>query len=158
MSNKPPAAIASARPILWARTGPPVRFTGKLNHYVDGERLGHVEILVIAQYGKDDEVLILHCDQSWHSVAASAHGSIQEAKDRAEAWYEGISARWEETGYSVQDTESYLDELFSGNVCTFCAKRPDQAEYIYGSGKGYICGECLEIFHKQLVKQKARAE
>jgi len=155
MTEKPPLAIACARPIAWARTNSPVRFTGRLHLYVDGERLGQVPILVIAKYRKDDEIMLFHCDEEWNTEGAAGYDSVEEAKQKAERAYEGISAHWKETGYTEEQTESYLDEVFSDDVCTFCAKRPDQADYFYGSGRGRICEECIMQFYDLLQAQKA---
>ena len=139
MNHQPPLAIACTRPISWARTELPVKFTGRQCLIVDGERLGQVPLLVIAQADDDGDILLLHCDEEWRVLGIGGFASIELAKQKAELYYEGISSYWRETGYTKEQTAAYLDEVFVDHACTFCGTRPDQARYFYACGRGNIC-------------------
>ncbi|WP_125931870.1 hypothetical protein [Thiosocius teredinicola] len=152
MNDQPPYAIACTRPIAWAKTQPPVKFTGRQCLIVDGERLGQVPILVIAQADNSD-ILILHCDEEWRVLGIVGCASVDEAKQKAESYYEGISGLWQETGYTEEQTEAYLDEVFSEDACTFCGIRPDQVWYFYAFGRGSICEKCIVQFHELMQSE-----
>lgn len=61
----------------------------------DGKRLGTVPALVIARNRYDPaDVLLLFCDYDWDVLAAAGHATVEEAKERAEKEYRGVSRLW----------------------------------------------------------------
>jgi len=152
---KPPIVIDCARIVAWASTEEPVRFTGRLCMFVDKERLGAVPLLVIGKYRNEDEYLLFHCDDEWKALGVGAYESLDDLKKNAEKYYQGISERWKNTGVSEEEAEAeeYLDELFTDENCSFCAKRMDIAKQIYSTGRGRICDECVVRFYEMLQEE-----
>lgn len=77
-------------------------FTGRLNLYVDGKRLGRVPCLAICRPHDGLGLLLLHCDASWEILGVQAWNApgvtniltIDEMMNVAERYYAGIAEYW----------------------------------------------------------------
>jgi hypothetical protein len=77
-------------------------FTGRLNLYVDGERVGRVPCLAICKPHDDPGHWLLHCDASWEPIGIQAWNSpdvakiltIDEMISIAERYYSGLAEHW----------------------------------------------------------------
>ena len=97
------------------------------------------------------EVLLQFCDGEWTPEAVAAKTSVEEAKRLAERIYPKSLSRWVEAHVTEEDANRYLDEMFEGQRCSFCNKRPDEVIQIFGNGgTTNICSECIKEFHAQL--------
>jgi len=151
--STPLPVISCARVLRYAVVDDSVTYLGNKTLFVDGELLGRVPKLAICKYKDEDDTLLFHCDEEWAIQGVSAHESLEEAEKHAERMYRGITGLWIDPGISEEEAESYLDKLFEGQVCSFCAKRPDQARQLFGQGRGHICDECVLRFHEMLVEE-----
>ena len=150
--DSPPPVLVLARVLAWARTDWPVEYTGNMLVFDGGERLGQVPNLAICQYFGDREVVLFHCDENWNVVGCSGFGIIGEMKAHAEIIYRHISGLWKEVAVSEEEDRSHLETLYEEDVCQFCTKRPVQVKQMFGSGKGLICIDCVNEFHRQSSK------
>jgi hypothetical protein len=153
----PEAVIACSRVLCYAVVDSTVQFSGRTVLFVDGKELGQMPCLAICDGKKSSGVLLFHCDSEWTPLGCSAHGSVTDAKTRAERIYLGISARWVDAGVSEEAAEAYLNEQFGNARCSFCDKRPDEADQMFhnkGEGKDEvrICDRCVNEFHDMLPK------
>jgi hypothetical protein len=101
--------------------------------------------------------LLFHCDEEWNTLGCSGHPSVTEAKQRAEQIYGGISSRWVDARISEEAAEAYLSEMFGNERCSFCGRRPDQVNYVFGKDSEEaddvrICDRCVNQFHGMLPK------
>lgn len=77
-------------------------FTGRLNLYVDGARLGRVACLAICRPHDDPGLLLLHCDAAWEMLGVQAWNApgvakivtVEEMMKEAERYYEGLAGHW----------------------------------------------------------------
>src|SRR6266550_7706464 len=153
MTNPPPA-IDCARVLHFTRVDASVQYRGNTTLYVGGKLQGEVPCLAICKYRDHDEVLLFHCDNNWNAQGVSVHATASEAMARAEQMYDGVSKIWIDPKTSEEEAEKYLDAIFEGQVCTFCAKRPDQVRQLYGGRRGQICDACIAKFHKLISEAK----
>ena len=74
-------------------------FTGRLNLYVDGERLGRVDCLAICRPHDDPGLMLLHCDTAWDILGVQAWNApgvakiviVDEMVKQAERYYQGLT-------------------------------------------------------------------
>ena len=98
----PPAALDGCRVLAYARTDEPVAFTGQLRLNVGGQWLGRVPWLAICKDESSQQVVVLHCSESWtvlgvqgwNAPGAPGARSVSEAMLRMERYYRGLQARW----------------------------------------------------------------
>ena len=91
---EPPFLLDSARVVMYADTGAPASYTGRITVHANGRWLDLVPRLAICEDLVDGDILIFHCDDSWNVLAAGAAKSIEDAQHTAERAYSGISSRW----------------------------------------------------------------
>jgi hypothetical protein len=151
--TNPPPAIDCARVLHFAWVDSSVHYRGNSTLFVGGKLQGEVPCLAICKYRGEEEVLLFHCDNDWIAQGVSVHATSSEAMANAERMYEGISKKWVDSGTSEDDAERYLDKIFEGQACSFCAKRPDQVRQLYSSGRSRICDECVAKSHKLLTEE-----
>ena len=111
----PPPVLDCARVIEYAVLDESVSYSGRTLLFVDGKELGRVPCLAICEDKKLRGVMLFHCNREWTVLGCSGHGSVSEAKDRAEGIYPRLSSCWVEAHVSEEEAERYLDELFGGN-------------------------------------------
>jgi hypothetical protein len=99
---KPPRELLEGADLLAYVTVPEsATFTGRLNLYVDDERLGRVACLAICRPCDDPGLLLLHCDAAWEMLGVQAWNApgvvrivtIEEMMKQAERYYEGLAGR-----------------------------------------------------------------
>ena len=122
--------IAETRVTHYAVLGRGVGFSGRGHIFVGGTLLGRVPRLAICLDG-DDAWWLAHCGRTWNVRTAFAYASLADAQAAAERRYPGSASRWKRTGYSQAKAEAYLDRVWKGKTCTFCGRRPDQAEQMF---------------------------
>jgi hypothetical protein len=140
--NAPPPVLDCARVIAYAVLDGAVEFSGRSLSFVDGKEVGAVPRLAICEDLASLDTLLFHCAADWSVLGCSAHNSIAAAKSRAESIYHGVSNRWVDTNVSRAAAEAYLDELFEGQKCGICGKRPYQVESYVQRGAAWICDRC----------------
>jgi hypothetical protein len=67
---------------------------------------------------------------------------VAEAQVRAEGIYRGISSQLVNANVSPETFGAYLDELFDGQRCRMCGKRPDELESMIQDGSTWVCDTC----------------
>jgi hypothetical protein len=155
----PPPAIGSDRLLHYAILDDSVSVAS--NHgllFVDGQEIGKVPCLAICQSKHSSDVVLYYCERDWNSLAVSVHDSVANAKRRAEHIYPRSFQRWVEANISEQDAANYLDELYKDFRCSFCGKRGDLANQMFGAGNNgsvQICDECVSEFHTALGNNPA---
>jgi hypothetical protein len=149
MSNviaKPPPVLASAHVLEYAIVDGSVAYTGKSTLYVDGTAISAVPCLAICRNLHDEQIHLFHCDEAWGVLGASGGDTIEETKRQAESAYRGISARWQPSGYTLEEAQQFQHDLFAGVMCSFCGKRPEQIRSLIRSPHAAICNECVAQF------------
>jgi hypothetical protein len=153
-SLPPPPAIGSDRLLHYASLDDSVSVMP--NHgllFVDGQEIGKVPCLAICQSKHSSDVVLYYCERDWNSLAVSVHDSVANAKRRAERIYPRSFQRWVEANISEEDAANYLDELYKDFRCSFCGKRGDLANQMFGGDNNssvQICDECVAEFHTAL--------
>jgi hypothetical protein len=135
-----------------------VRFTGRSTLFVGGKPLGAVPRLAICQnMGETPETFLFHCDDSWNVLGAGAFTSVEVARERAEYAYEGVSAKWRQSSYSLEEAERYLAESWGEHRCAFCGKTPNQVQVlVQGRTGARICDLCVAEMQRTLSEGTAR--
>lgn len=149
----PPPVISSARTSWFAKVDDDVDYTGSIRLFVDGERLGKVQRLVIAlNYCVPHDCLLLFCDAEWSCQGVIACDSIADAKEQAEAGYRGL--RWHADTHSDEQVDRFLRDIYSVDPatawwrsdCSFCGKGLGEVSGLLASTHARICHECVRTF------------
>jgi hypothetical protein len=140
----PPPVLDCARVVAYAAVDASVRFTGRCGMHSGGKAVGPVQRLAVCRNLTDGELLLLYCDDEWHSLAAAQHSSVEEAKAAAERSYSGIERRWRDLHASEEEVLGYLDQHWP--ACSFCSKRGFEVSLMVGESPR-ICSECIQRFH-----------
>lgn len=155
-AEKPPAILFGGRVLEYAVLDQRAAYSGHSYLFVDGKELGPVPRLAICQSAQG-EVLLAHCDGDWVGLGvAGGYGSVAQAKKRAERIYPGVSACWVAAQTTEAEAEKYLEELWAGQKCSFCGKRPDQVDQMIEGGKTQavgtvrICDSCITEYYEIL--------
>ena len=144
----PPPTIHCDRVIAFAIVNKSVAYSGHTSLFRNGKEVGRVPCLAICDDRKHADILLLHCDRDWTVLGCGGgYGSVAEAKENAERIYPGLSTHWVDAGYSEEDAERHLDEIFQDDRCSFCGKRADQIEKLIGKDQLRICNLCIDEFH-----------
>ena len=98
MRSAPPT-IDGARVLLVADLSN-ATVTGDTRHVVDGSEIEDFATLAIVQYGGDEGVYLLYCDDDWRTVTDTHHDSVAEAVSQAEFEFESVEFRAPELGKS----------------------------------------------------------
>jgi len=85
---------------------------------------------------------MFHCTRDWQVLGCSAHATLDEAKSRAEEIFHGVSSRWKDPEVSPEAARAYLDDLFAGQKCDRCGKRPYEVDSLTRKGSESICDRC----------------
>ena len=158
----PPPVIDSAKLLAYAYVDEDVEFTGRIKLFVGGERLGPVPCLAITRnYCEPDDILVEFCDEEWNARGVTAHASLEEAKAQAERGYRGITAKWAESPYTLEQTNEFLRDNYGVDphtewwktLCSFCGKDVAKLRAV-ASSKAVICGECVAAFHADLANDR----
>lgn len=157
---KPPPVLAGARVLEYAIVDDSLRFTGELQLYVDGTRLGAVPRLAIGENLDDAELLLLHCDdswnvlgvQAWNAVAGSIVESVGDVKARAEKYYVGITEKWQTYGVSLEEAKAYQSANVGTQQCSFCGRTMHEVHMLLAAESGArICDLCIRKFYEDMA-------
>jgi hypothetical protein len=92
-------------------------------------------------------------------MGAASYDSVADAKKRADRMYPGSIGCWTEAHVTEEEANRYLDELFKGERCSFCNKRPDEVNQMFsGDGSTLICDKCVDEFNRKLRKSSLSNE
>ncbi len=157
--NEPLPVIHSARVLCYAVNDDSVHYTDRIELHagVDSKfkRVGEMPLLVISRnYVKPQDILLFFCNSEWEPQGTIAFDSVDEAKQKAERGYEGISHKWIDSAYSENQINEYLREEYEVDPntelwkteCFFCGLDNDtETGKIMLLGKnGYLCGDCVK--------------
>jgi|SRR5688572_27551223 hypothetical protein len=101
----PPPALDNAKVLEYAIVDSSVRYSGRLQLFYGGKKVGPVPGLAICRDPGVDGLLLFHCDEDWNVLGAQIWNnpdrpvvsSLRDVKERAETYYPGISAKWRST-------------------------------------------------------------
>jgi hypothetical protein len=149
-ATPPPPVLDMCRVIAYAIVDETVEWTGRPLIFVGNEKLGPVPRLAIAcdTTGQIEDVLLLHCSDSWEVQGVSGAPTMESAKARAERAYRGISAKWIETGVTPDAANRWIDENTDHVFCLFCGRRQVELQWLVTKGLGLICGDCINEFYE----------
>ena len=153
---KPPPALDQCRVLQYAILDASATYSGHSDLYVGDKEVGPVPRLAICQEGKGDEVLLLHCDDSWESLGATAYSTIEEARAKAERIYPGVSKLWIDANVSEEQAAAYLDEYWSSHRCSFCGRDPRQFEKVIEKNNVRICGSCVKDAYDMMREDQSK--
>src|SRR5262245_20380522 len=102
--HAPTQILEDADLLAYAEVPDSATFTGRLNMFVGGERLGRVPCLAICRPHDEPGLLLLHCDKSWGIVGVQAWNAegvariltLEAMKQQAERYYTGLMLSWKE--------------------------------------------------------------
>jgi hypothetical protein len=137
-AGRPPLVIGGTRVLEYASIRPPVVFSGRTNHFVNGVELGAVPRLVISQSLRGNEIQLNYCDESWDVLGCLSVASVTEAKQRAERNYPGVSRAWRKYRTSRRRALAYERKQWKGHVCSFCGRIPPEFNSWVLNGKATI--------------------
>lgn len=154
--SRPPPALDCAYVIEYAVTDESVTFEQRCTLNVGGEWLGEVPNLALCQNLDGTEFMVLHCNPDWAVVGVAAgYGSIQEAKDRTERSYHGITQKWIASRYSREEAAKYVERQLRDRSCSFCGRTPLQFEAVVGEVVR-ICNHCVDSFYEAMHAPKTK--
>jgi hypothetical protein len=155
-SPPPPPVLAGAYVVAYACIDGSVQFVQRHTLSVDGQWLGRVSCLAICEDFESAEVLVQHCDESWEPLGVSAgYRSVDEAQQRTELSYNGVSSKWVPASTSKVDAHAhYLAEL-RNRSCSFCGRTPLQVSTMFGA-EARICNHCVQSFYDGLNEAPTR--
>jgi hypothetical protein len=142
---KPPPVLGT-RVLANALLGRGVQYSGHSGLFVEGKELGPVPRLAICER-PDGGVLLVHCNRRWSELGLASYESVSAAKQRAEAIYRGSSTCWVAAKVTKAQAERYLRELWAGQECNLCGRRPDQVERLVEQRQVRICNVCVDECH-----------
>lgn len=162
--NVAPPIIDSARLIYYAFNDSDVEFTDKLSIFVGDsegelEPLGEVSGLAITEtYRKPREYLLMFCDFNWSVKSAIAFTTIEEAKNRAERGYKGITDKWKPSQYSDEEIQDFLRNEYEVDplsewwmtICSFCGKKDTEFSKMISAQNVQICEHCIRDFYTMI--------
>jgi len=102
------------------------------------------------------DILIFHCDDKWSVLGVSGGPTLKEARERAERAYEGITAKWIETGISETEAAQWIQENTPDMSCSFCGKNPRDFSIMIESASGEVrvCNFCITEHYDALKEQQ----
>jgi hypothetical protein len=149
---KPPPTLACTRVLEYAVLDDSVIYSGHSNLFVGNEELGPVPRLAICHDESGPGFFLHHCDEEWNILATERYDTLTKAKASAEGTYFGVSAVWVDAGITEQEATKHLDEIWGGQKCNFCKRRPidfDNPKFIQKNG-AWICDSCVQTCYELL--------
>jgi ClpX C4-type zinc finger len=156
--DPPPPVLCFARVLAYAIVDESVDFTGKPQVYLGGELLGRAPCLALCQNlpPDEDEIMLFHCDEQWNVLAPSGgEADLAAAKANVEMTYQGIAAKWIDTGISLEEARHWLEQQYPEDMCSFCGRLPSEFEGAFGGHKSKICNECVRKYFAMLQKDQS---
>ena len=154
----PPPILENARILEYAVIDESVKFTGQLILNVDGEWLGAVPGIALAESFNNSELIAFHCDENWNVLGVQTWNSpdgpvlksIADLKEKMEKYYCGISELWVQHTATAREALDLYEESQRAHSCSFCGKTRDEIERLVSGPNANICSECLRDFHNQI--------
>jgi hypothetical protein len=91
--REPPSELDGAKVLYYVLLGDRHERTGRVKHYVDGQLMGSVPALAVAQYAGDKAAYLFHCDANWEVIQDDLLSSPEDAIEEVKRQYSGISDR-----------------------------------------------------------------
>jgi hypothetical protein len=114
---------------------------------------------------KKNSILLLFCDKSWDVKGVIEFSNIDEAKEKAEKGYKGISGKWKNIDISKEELDRYLrDEIevdpntdWWKTICSFCGKEDFEETTLLGSANEnvFICENCIRSLYEFINDENA---
>jgi hypothetical protein len=161
-ASSPPPVIDSMRTLWFALVDDGVVFTDRICLLVDGEPIGKVPRLAICQnYSARCDHMLCFCDEEWVCKGVIAFRSAEEAKERAEAGYNGLG--WERDDTSEEEVARFLREEYEVDPekdwwrtdCSFCGKDMPDVEGMLAGDSAQICYECVRRFFEHITNDRS---
>jgi hypothetical protein len=148
--TEPPSVLTGTYVVAYAHADDTVQFEQRYTLSVDGARLGRVPCLALCQEFETLEFAIQYCNDQWYLLGiASGYKSAEEAMERAERSYHGITAKWTSPVVTKEQAfAAYTAELKAEN-CSFCGRTPLEVTSMFGA-ETRICNCCVARFHGML--------
>ncbi|MDH5641903.1 MAG: hypothetical protein OEY28_11470 [Nitrospira sp.] len=154
--NRPPPALDCAHVIEYAVNDEEVTFEQRYTLNVGGEWLSEVSNLAICQNFGETEFMVFYCNSEWETFGVAAgYGTVQEAKERIERSYHGITSKWVASGYSRDEAVKYVERQLKDQSCSFCGRTPLQFQAVAG-GVVRICNICVDSFYQTMHDSKSK--
>jgi hypothetical protein len=150
---KPPPVLDCARVLHYVRIDKSIGYAGRTLLFVgtkELKELGRMPCLAICEDRKTG-VLLFHCNHNWKVLGCSGHESVVAAKKKAEWIYPDISVHWVAAHVTKKRARKFLDSLWGNLRCTFCGRRPDEVEQLFGKRSAHICTDCVNRFYGMLT-------
>jgi hypothetical protein len=150
----PPPTLDCAHAIEYAIVDDSVAFEQRHTLNVGGQWLDEVPRLAICRNLDEAEFMVFHCDAEWNVLGVAAgYRSVEEAKAKTERSYRGLSSKWTATGYSREEAQKYLAEVFKDDKCSFCGRLPPEYQSAVGDTVR-ICNQCIDEFHEAIHSER----
>lgn len=162
LNNGPPPVLGGCRVLEYAILDESVKYSGRSSLFVGGasagwKEIGPVPCLAIGQELNTGAVMLLHCDRDWDVIARDGnHESFSAARERAERMYQGVSSKWIATNVSEADAETFQDEMWADERCSFCGKTPPECDTMLASDRARICNTCVSKMHTALLESPSK--
>ncbi len=153
-ADVPPPLIDCARVLRYAVVDESVRYTPRGKLFVDGVEVGAVPRLAVVRNLVDDEVMLLHCDETWNSLAVSGGGSIDDVTAHANHRYQGLAGKWNDAPHSDADFAKAVCDEYGDDRCSFCARFSFQIDALMIRGnRAMICGDCVDRLNSTIAEK-----
>jgi hypothetical protein len=150
----PPPVLGGLYVAAYAHVDDSVQFTQTFTLNVDGQWLGAVPSLAVCQEFDTREYAVQHCTEDWKPIGiAAGYASREEAIQRIERSYHGISTRWTDASITFEEAKSLHDAELRAESCSFCGKTPlDVSKMLTAmtAGEVRICNYCIDQFHASI--------
>jgi len=148
--HNPPPVIAGLYVVAFAHADTSVRFEQRHTLNVGGKWLGRVSCLALCRSFEKAEFMIQHCSKQWEPLGiAAGYKSIEEAKQRIERSYHGITPKWRKQTVPRKTARAAYKAELKAESCSFCGRTPPEVTAMVGS-KTRICNHCVDSFHEAI--------
>jgi hypothetical protein len=109
--DEPTPVIDSSVVLFYAVVDASVRYTARGFVIVDGKVIDPVPRLAISRNLYGDDILVCRCDDDWNVLGVAAYASVEEAQERTEKVYAGITAKWQAYRELTQEELAEIEEI-----------------------------------------------
>ena len=89
--QKPPAELDGAKVLYYVVLSDKHHRTGRTTHYIDGELMGPVPALAVAQYDGESSAYLFHCNADWEVIQDDLLDSPEQAIEDIKTQYSGLN-------------------------------------------------------------------
>lgn len=148
--RRAPPVIAGLYVLAFADADKSVRFEQRHALNVDGKWLGRVPCLALCTPFDKTEFMVQHCDSGWYPLGiAAGYKTVQEAKERIERSYHGITEKWQRQEVPKMRARAVYQAELKAESCSFCGRTPLEFTAVAGA-KVRICNHCVDSFHEAM--------